>query len=95
MKGAALPAALPTKPKANSRQYTKQEKSPPLSAIDFFLVHRKVEEVCTRPPPSKPIILREKWGFWGIFALFFNFARNLILADYLEPASTKSGRFEP
>ena len=69
-------------------------KKPTNPVVSFLLVHRKVEEACTRPPPSKPIILREKWGFWGIFALFFNFARNLILADYLEPASTKSGRFE-
>lgn len=43
-----------------------------------FLVHRKVAETSPLTPPSKPIIFLKNRGFWGIFALFFNFAQNSI-----------------
>ena len=43
-----------------------------------LLVHRKVAEAHTLTPPSKPIIFCKNQDFWGIFALFFNFAQNSI-----------------
>ena len=61
--------------------------------IRFRLVHRKVAEVHTLIPPSKPIIFRKNRGFWGIFALFFNFAQNSIWTDYVEPTSAKVAFF--
>jgi hypothetical protein len=55
---------------------TAKKQNPTATTLWGLLVHRKVAEAHTLTPPSKPIIFLKNRGFWGIFALFFNFAQN-------------------